>query len=265
MKCRWLYYWTELSYKTHVILYAVDLKTEIIYLSRPIFWQAASLINGDEKTKTIDFLPELAKTEDRKVRELMPAVFTIEFALSPSLPDLIYSHKTALRYLKLFLGLYVEVYQYDGHVEIHDPDVLKTLLDTCRVLLWDSKFESAGLSEEDHKHLYSFDHWVRNSGEWATDEVTNFSAQTPLRVLLPPLVKELKALRRRVFESKYYWRFKDRPYLRLVYETALPNDATDETLRKWGYEFDRHQRQVIGFSFFDAVKFSELKEAGIDV
>lgn len=260
-----LYYWTELSYKTHVILYAVDLKTEEIYVSRPIFWQAASLINGDEKTKSIEFLPEVAKTEEEKVREMMPTIYTVTFALSPSLPDLIYSHKTALRYLKLFLGMYVDVYHYDGHVEIHEPDVLKTLLDTCRVLLWDNELESAGLSEKDRKHLYSFDHWVKNSGEWATDEVTNFSAQTPLRVLIPLLVEKLKVLRRMVFESKYYWRFKDRPYLRLVYETALPSDATEKTLKQWGYEFDKHQRQVIGFSLFEAFKFSELKEAGIEV
>ncbi|SOY57734.1 DUF4365 domain-containing protein [Cupriavidus taiwanensis] len=261
-----LYYWTELSYKTHVILYAVDLNTEEIHVSRPIFWQAASLINGDDKSKTIEFLPEIAKTEEHKVREMMPAVFTLWFAHSPSLPDLIYSHKTALRYLKLFLGLYVDVYHYDAHVEIHEPDVLKTLLDTCRVLLWDKDFKATSRSETERKHLYSFDYWVKNSGEWATDEVTNFSAQTPVRVLIPSLVEELKVLRRKVFASKYYWRLKDRPYLRLVYETVLPGDTSNETLRKWGYDFDRHQGQVISFSLFETIKFSELKEkTGIEI
>lgn len=259
-----LYYWTELSYKTHVILYAVDLKSEQIYVSRPVFWQAASLINGDGRAKSIEFLPEVAKTEEEEVRELMPMLYTLKSAFSPSLPDLIYSHKTALRYLKLFLALYVDVYHYDSHVEIHDPDVLKTLLDACQVLLWDNEFESAGLLKNERKHLYSFDYWVKNSGEWATSEVTNYSAQTPLRVLIPPLVEKLKALRRRVFESKYYWQFKDRSYLRAVYETVLPPDTSEETLQTWGYEFEQYQHRVIDFSLFESVNFSELKDVGIE-
>lgn len=52
-----LNYWAELSYKTHVVAYAVDLKTENIYISKPLFWQAIKLIDGSESSKTIEFMP----------------------------------------------------------------------------------------------------------------------------------------------------------------------------------------------------------------
>lgn len=258
-----LYYWAELSYKTHVILYAVDLKTEQIYLSRPIFWQAAKLINGDKKTKSVEFISFGAKASDKKLLEALPVFLTKVFASSPSLAELIYAHKTALRYLKQFLELYVDACHYDGHVELNNLDGLKTLLDISRILLWEHDLKNSGLSEEQKKYLYSFDYWVKNSGEWATSEVTNTSAQAPLRALLPPLVGRLRELRNRVFEAKYYWRIKDRPYLRLVYDVKLPPDSTAETLSEWGYNFDQHQHEVVGFSWFELLKASELESAGI--
>lgn len=153
-----LYYWTELSYRTHVILYAVDLKTERIYLSRPVFWQATKLISGDKKTKSVEFIPFSAEITDDKLLEALPVVLTKIFALSPSLGDQIYAHKTALRYLKQFLELYVDVHHYDGHVEVNDTNTLKTLLDISRILLWEHDFKKSGLSDEHKKYLFSFDY-----------------------------------------------------------------------------------------------------------
>ncbi|WP_168788309.1 DUF4365 domain-containing protein [Paraburkholderia aromaticivorans] len=100
-----LYYWSELSYKTHVILYAVDLKTEEIYVSRPIFWNATQLIAGDNKTKTVEFLKN-----DPIFGKDVAHVYSVIFATSPTLGDQMYAHRFALRYLKQFLALYVDVF-----------------------------------------------------------------------------------------------------------------------------------------------------------
>ncbi len=260
-----LYYWTELSFSTHVLVYAVDLKTEQIYLSRPVFWQATKLINGEKKTKSVELLPLRAKSTDKKLLEAMPAVLTKYFAVSPPLGELIYAHKTALRYLKQFLELYVDVYHYDGHVEVHDVDAFRTLLDISRILLWDNTFDESGLSPLQQKYLFSFEHWVKNSGDWATDEVTNLSAQTPLKAILPPLIETLRRLRKSVFEAKYYWKVKDRPYIRMVYETRVPSDSTPKTLSEWGYNFSEHQDDVIGFSLFEHMSAADLESIGFKV
>lgn len=258
-----LYYWTELSYKSHVIAFAVDLKSEDIYVSRPLFWQATTLIDGSKKSKSVEFLSPDSANEDKKARDLIPGVLALTFALSPSIPDIIYSHKLALRYFKRFLSLYVDVFHYDAHCEIHDVDAFKTLLDACRVLL--AEFIEGDLNLGNHsKHLrYSFDYWVKNSGGCATDDVTNFSAQTPVRALIPLLVRKLKLLRTVVFSGKYYWAYKDPTYLRLVYETKLPSDLTDGTLRDWGYNYEKHQDEVIGFSIFKNLPVADLKKVGI--
>lgn len=258
-----LYYWTELSYKSHVIAFAVDLKSEVIHVSRPLFWQATTLINGDKKSKSIEFLPSISAKEGKKVRDAMPSLFALTFALSPSVPDVIYSHKIALRYLGRFLSLHVDVFHYDSHCEIHDIDAFKTLLDACRVLLAEARDEEFELGEHDKRLRYSFEYWVRNSGEWATDEVTNFSAQVPVKAFVPLLVEKLRKLRALVFRGKYYWGYKDPTYLRLVYETKLPLDSASETLRDWGYNFEKHQHEVIDFSLFKQVPFVELEKAGI--
>jgi hypothetical protein len=220
-------------------------------LSRPIFWQASKLINGDKKSKTVEFLPVLTKKSDGPIKDVLPVFLTRMFALSPSLPDILYSHKTALRYLKRFFGLYGDVYHYDFHCEIHDVDAFKTLLDTCRVLLWGQDYKELGLEGKQRKFLFSFDYWVENSGDWATDEVTNLSAQTPLRVLLPLLLDTLRKLRQDVLAAKYYWRYKDRTYLRLVYENRIPDDSTQQTIQEWGCKFDEYQHNPIGFSYFE--------------
>lgn len=262
-----LLYWAELSYRTHVILYAVDLTTEAIYVSRPVFWQAVSLINGDGKTKSIEFMPELAKGESAEIRDRMPELFTLTMALIPSLPDILYSHKASLRYLKLFLNLYVDVFHCDGHMEVRDQSVLKTFLDTCQILLGTKKFEAKGLSKADHENLYSFDYWVLKEREFGFDsgEVINYCAQIPLRVLMPALIEKLSDLRLRVFRSKYYWKYKDRPYLQLVYETSLPSDTGHETLMEWGYDLDKIHYQIMDFYLFEMMNIAELKEAGMDV
>lgn len=258
-----LYYWAELSYKSHVIAFAVDLKSEEIYVSRPLFWQATTLINGDKKSKSIEFLPPVSTTEDKKLRDVMPGLFALAFAISPSIPDIIYSHKLALRYLKQFLTLYVDVFHYDAHCEIHDSDAFNTLLDACRVLLEENNKEDFDLGCHDKKFLYSFDYWVKNSGDWATNEVTNFSAQTPVKALIPLLIQKLKKLQALVFKGKYYWSYKDPTYLRLVFESKLPPDSSEETLRDWAYNFDKHQHTAIGFNLFKSLPLADLKKEGI--
>lgn len=253
-----LYYWTELSYKTHVIVYAVDLKTETIYFSRPIFWQATKLINGNDKSKSICFI----KDEDVniKAKDLFAVISSKIFALSPSVSDEIHNHKMALKHLKQFFELYVDVFHYDYHCEVHNIDGFKTLLDVCKVLLWYTNFDNIDLKGHDKKYLYSFEYWVKKSGDNVSDdEVTNYSAQFPVKTLLPLLIKELAHLRKQVFLGKYYWSIKNRTYLRLVYETTLPINTNHELLQEWGYNFDKYQGGL-GFSCFLHYDMERMKK-----
>jgi hypothetical protein len=240
-----LYYWSELSYKTHVILYAVDLKTEEIYISHPVFWHATRLINGDNRTKTVEFLKNDPALGDRTA-----LFYTMIFARSPTLGNQIYAHRFALRYLKHFLALYVDVIRLDGDGEIHESDAFRVLLDVGRTLLFAQDWkEEASLDEKDRRYMFSYEYWLRNSGPFA-GEVTNHVARKPVNAILPRLIAKLKSLRNVVFLGKYYWSVKDRPYLRLVYESFLPEDCSHETLSAWGYYYNDYQRHIHDFSYF---------------
>ncbi|MHA6911263.1 DUF4365 domain-containing protein [Ralstonia pseudosolanacearum] len=251
-----LYYWTELSFKTHVLLYAVNLKNEKIYVSAPIFWQATQLINGDDKKKSVAF-----KKEDPVLGDKTALLLSGVIALSPLLPDILYSHRLALRHLKQILSLYVDVFHYDGGGELHDPDAFKALLEVCKILLFGKDWSDTPLNEEEKKYLLTYEYWLRKSGQYA-DEVNNHAAQTPVKTLVPYLMQALAKLRERVFAGKYYWSNKDRSYLRLVYETVIPKDCSHEALSEWGYHYDAHQRQVAGFDYFLQRDLVELRQAG---
>jgi len=104
-----LNYWCELSFRTHVIAYAVDLQTENIYVSRPLFWQATRLLDGGGKTKTIEFLP--SKTANGKISAIAQ---TLMGATAPSARDELSAHANVLKHLDDCLELYADVFHYDA-------------------------------------------------------------------------------------------------------------------------------------------------------
>ena len=149
-----LLYWAELSYKTHVIAYAVDLKTENIYLSKPLFWQVTALLENSKKTKTIEFLPNKDEHNSK-----VALVLTGVFASSPSLMDEIYNHKMALKYLSQFFTLYADVFHYDAPAPVGEIDVFEVFLEVSRVLLWSKQIDFDGLNADEKKYLYDYSYW----------------------------------------------------------------------------------------------------------
>ncbi|NTW64680.1 MAG: DUF4365 domain-containing protein [Chlorobiaceae bacterium] len=102
-----LLYWTELSYRSHVVVFAVDLTTEKIYLTKSIFWQATSLIDSSDKTKSIEFLPAIDISElndnikkKEKTENLISSLLVKKVAFDSGITDIIYAHKTLLRNIK---------------------------------------------------------------------------------------------------------------------------------------------------------------------
>jgi hypothetical protein len=77
-----LNYWCELSYRTNVIAYVVDLATETIYVSLNLFWQASKAIDGSDTSKSITFIAA------GKDPDLTAKVLTLVGALSPNAADL---------------------------------------------------------------------------------------------------------------------------------------------------------------------------------
>lgn len=229
-----LAYWCELSYRSNIIAYAVDLATETIYVSKNLFWQATEALDGGSATKTIKFA---AVNEDA---DLTAKVATKLWAIAPTAADHVYAHTLALRRLPDFLELLSDAFHYDPGTEVNES-VFIDLLEASRILLW---FEGDGLwqDENDRKFWRSYEYWRQKSEADNWDGLVSFTARPILLVLIPALLKALLRFRKRVIKGKYYWSHRNPAFLGLVYETELPDEFGKDDLIQWSSHEDRGVR-----------------------
>ena len=217
-----LWYWTQLSFSTNVLVFLVDINSEAIYLTKPVFWQATRLIDGSNKTKTIEFLP--VKDYHAEVAKAL----TWAYALAPTIRDQIYFHIEAIRHLKDFIEMHLGAFWYDSHTTIQEPFIFEHFLTLSKKLLYYRKTVDKFPKKDSH-NPYSIHHWKKKS-EYS--EPYNYICQTPLSIIMPDFLDELRSLRERVINSAYYWIHKDLSYFKLVYTHKIPNELEHKQLAK---------------------------------
>jgi len=263
-----LLYWTELSFRTHVIAFAVDLKTEKIYFTKSIFWQATCLLDNTDKSKTIEFIPavelpdSVKEKSGKKMEKLENFVSTLaikKIAFESSTSDTIYAHKTLLRNIKQVIELYSDSWWLDFHMEVQLLDTFKTVLECGKILIgMDLPEQIDGLEPNDRKNLFDFEYWVHKS-ELGGEDVTNYISQIPLKIIIPLLLNKLQYFNKLVLKGAYYWMYKDLPYLKLVYLTEIPNEREHEKILKIKFD-DSYQKE----SFHDFLWEIKEKNKKID-
>lgn len=225
-----LLYWAELSYRSHVVVFAVDLTTEKIYLTKSIFWQATSLIDSSDKTKSIEFLPaiDIAELNDNikkkeKTENFISSLLVKKVAFDSGITDIIYAHKTLLRNIKSIFELYTDTWHYDAWTEVQQSDIFKTVLECSQLLIgFNLPKKLDGVSVEERKNLFLFDYWAKRT-DWSYEEVSNQVAKTPLKAIYPLLLNKLQYYSDLVIKGAYYWISKDITYLKLVHGTIIPS------------------------------------------
>ena len=245
-----LLYWTELSFSTNVLVFLVDVKTENIFLTKPIFWQASQLIDNSKRTKTIEFIPI------HEYHAEIASILTSTYAVAPTIRDHIYLHTEALRGLKSFIDLYLGVFHYDMQETIQDNLVFEHFLDLCNKLLWHGNVREK-FNEEDRDNPYSVSHW-ENKTEYR--ELYNYICRVPMRIFMCELLEELRNLRKRILAGNYYWIHKNMSYFKLVYTSEIPKNAEFDTLAEASDEFERIPHKLEGefntylYEFIEKIK-----------
>jgi hypothetical protein len=224
-----LYYWTELSQKVNVIIFAVDIKSENIYMTKPIFWQAVSLLDKYGKSKTIEFL-----SVDKYHGEVA-SILTTMYAISPSISDYKYFHINLIRNLKDFLDLYWGVYGNDVQCTLHEPEVFRHFLEICQKLLWERSVKEQ-FPKLDQDSFYDFNYWSNKGGY---GEHNNYICRTPMGILMPVLLNEVQRLYKRVLDSTYYWLHKDISYLQLVYCNPITDEVFEDIIDNREFEYEK--------------------------
>jgi hypothetical protein len=233
-----LAYWCQIALRTSVMAIAVDLKTEKVYATLDLFWQASRQIDGSETSKSITFVA--ADPDDVSIAALLLAAHVSQ----PSITEIVTAHTTVLRRLRDFLGLLTDSYHYDAGTPL-ELDCFRDVIDACKVLLWFSGrelFKNAA----DQRGWNRSQYWIEKSESDNWDGLSCYAARHPLSVLLPALVDELRRLRRRVLAGKYYWSHRNPDYLELVYEKEMPEQADREALIDWSYHYDERITVVPG-------------------
>lgn len=237
-----LNYWCQISFRTNVIAYAVDLATQKIYVSDDLFWQATRLIDGGHSTKSIAFRPE----GDDNVA--MAKILTVVQAFQPTINEAVAAHTLALRRLKPFLTLLADAFHYDVGSELHEPDDFRDLLQACKVLLWNAG-KQLWADKRDQRGWQSYEYWKAKSEDDGWDGVSYLTAQPVLTTLVPALILALRLLKERVIAGKYFWAHQDSSYLTLVYETTIPTVTDKDGLIDWSYEYDQRSISRMGSYF----------------
>jgi len=257
-----LLYWAELSFRSHVVACAVDLKTEKIFISKPLFWQATKLLDNSNKSKTIEFLPafglskevlsgEISEKDSDKMERKIQELILKKFAFDSGIPEVIFAHKTILRNIKNIFELYADTWHLDAWTEVQQLDVFKTLLD-CSKILVDLPEKLEGFEEKNRQLIFSFEYWSIKT-DWSYEDVSNQVAKVPLKILFPLIIKQVKKYSELVIQARYYWKKKDVTYLRLAHSVLLPTDLTHENLIKVGYETD----SLILRNTFDKIQYDD--------
>ncbi|MEY9158480.1 DUF4365 domain-containing protein [Bradyrhizobium japonicum] len=235
-----LRYWCELSFRTHVIAYAVDLTTEKTYVSRPLFWQATRLLDGTDTSKTIEFMRPVDKVDPVEFVRLV----TTATAHLPRVTDVIYALTMAFRRLPKFLELRMDANHYDAWSAVDDTVLFRDFLEVCAILIGPLG-DDAPLSALDRAGAFSFEHWAKKSDPDGL-ELTWQGAREPLNNLLPTLIVRLGEYRNMIMAGEYYWSYKNPQFLTMVVNASLPPATDDDTLDEWGENFEQMRSKVSG-------------------
>lgn len=252
-----LNYWAELSYNVPVVAMAVDLKTEHIYVSDPLFWQSVTNIDGDERE------------EDDKV--VKPSTKTIVFGNSCdngesiarlrriarhySLRDFLNAHKWILRNMKTIFQMYAEIAGWDEFLCINSPGLFKEFLEYSKIFLQVGLWPDANLRKET-LYLLDYNVYYRKSSSQAPYAIYAKEAMEMVFKLIIPL---LDCYKEQIVGSTYYWMYKDPDYLKLVYCTKYPNSDNQKEMERFGYDDADDDNDSDFLSFID----EKQKEYGV--
>ena len=241
-----LLYWIELSYSTPIIAFAVDVKTEKIYVSEPLFWQATSLLDKGDSTKTIEFRAPFDLSEIKKMRiasnakimtgfeDHLHTLLIKQYARGYSMTDVINAHKILLKNIKMIFQLYTDVWHYDHGSEVFEISTFNLVLEYGKILIG-SIPQDAELTEQERANLYRHEYWASRS-DLVDDDVQNYIARIPLKTIMSLLLDALVKYNNLVLKGKYYWFHKNKSYLKMAYQSCIPECRSHDDLREIDYE-----------------------------
>jgi predicted transcriptional regulator len=250
-----LNYWAEISYRTNVILVAVDLSNERIYCSRPLFWEIIKKIDPTRKDKHISLIGG-----DPFTNEITCALID-SFALAPVIHEIILNQKIALQYLEEILQFCYEITFHDQFLEVEDTSILKNILDICSILLWNVDVGSHFNDFKRSNNWNKISFFYENSKDGTLKYCYLYKS---LEILINLLLKKLIQIRNSVLDSFSYWVVHDKDYIEMVYQYDIEqiyDKSLKEILVKYSGDkrnYLKNHSDIINYFDNEINKFSKL-------
>ena len=259
-----LRYWCEMSFSTKVFMVAVNTKDESIYVSKPLFWQCAKLIDDDETTtKTIELLPNC---KELKENAIIAEVLLKTFIHAPDLRDQLFRFKQCFRMMLKFFQLYTDIFHYDFHCPIAEIEIYDEFIECCKNILFYVKMEpdkSLGIDATDVENIYSKKHWIQkliDNGYWGK-ELCYEAVKSQMQYLFPKFLSELARFRDDMLTSTYYWLRKDPLFHEYIFKYKVPSVRTHEEILDFGYKIDSYNLKSKGEWYLYITPFVEKIKA----
>ena len=217
-----LKYWADISFRTNVILVAVDLSNERIYCSRPLFWEIVKKIDISQKNKYVTLIGG-----DQITNEITCALID-SYALAPVIHEIILNQKIALQYFEEILQFCYKITFHDQFLEVENTWILKNTLDICSILLWNVNVRSH------FKDFKTPDNWNKISFFYDNSEDGTLKycyLYKPLEILIILLLEKLIIIRNSVLDSFIYWICRDKDYIEMVYQYDI-EQIYDKSLKE---------------------------------
>ncbi|MBX9867128.1 MAG: DUF4365 domain-containing protein [Burkholderiales bacterium] len=227
-----LKYWCNLSFHCHVIIVAIDITNEQMYISEPIFWDACKLLDRENSSKTLRIQANLGT--EYNVR--LDTIFN-----KRKLIDTINATKSFLINLKQIVEMYYTSSYHDTFSPIENPEMFFLLLNLADVLIG-NKYDIANMEifsidiysgDRSYGILYDLiiadknkiydpnslrDIITEDDGYY---EIPNILCKFICLSILPKLVETVIALKNDIIASHLYWESTDELLLRLAKNTQL--------------------------------------------
>ena len=220
-----LNYWAEISYNCNVILVAVDIEKEIIYVSKPIFWDAVRLIDNTNKTKSI-------RIKTYKETNVISPIIIDSLPLAPCFSEIRLYHKMALNMLKYFIEECYFSTGCDYDCEVNDYYNLDILLEVCKKL-----FLNLDMKNKIDK-VNKVKDWSERSAYYNSHGYIEYRDISKLySILLNLLLDYLINIRNKMMDSFIFWLCKDLEYYKYVLSFDLNKDLLADSDK-----FDKFER-----------------------
>jgi hypothetical protein len=216
-----LAYWLGISRYLNVIGLLVDIPGNKVYWT-PLFWEAATLLDGGEATKTIHF---------KRISDLADRHSFANLVLNAAGPTpicVIRAHRRLLRMMPVYMELLDNAIHCDAATQPDNDSIFRSFLEDCRVLCH-LQAETTGTAP------YSPRHWYERSMNQFGDYPMYGTIREAITQLLPALLERLQGLQRGTNNSRYFWEHSDRHYLETVLAIPVPENLGALNPADWGH------------------------------